>query len=199
MTREPYKRSRRNPLTSEEVSHIIAHKKKKELVILRKLKKSKEYKFLNIFNILCIFIYLELLFCYFGPCHYQTHKSEHTITRYGSGNRVNGKSFIAEVDIHEAGGKIYKLIVEECIDRPAKTIEFIIGQDFLLQKELKGSLPGSEKIYRLFSASPVLFLCVLMTFISFFGFVMDLNENVYTLMGLSVLNFLTLFTILTIS
>ena len=83
MTREPYKRPRRNPLTSEEVSQIIAHRQKRELVALHKLKKSRAFKVLNIFHILCMFIYLEVVFCYFGPCHYQRHYSYSSLAHYG--------------------------------------------------------------------------------------------------------------------
>ncbi len=198
MTSEPNKRPRRNPLTSEEVAHIIAHKKKRELVTLHKLKKSRLFKVLNVFNIGCIFIYLEILFCYFGPCHYQKHYSTNTISHHGNGTRMNGHSFISDIDVYEAGGKMYKFVINDCIEMPSKTISFIIGKDYLLQKDLKGIFEHSEKAYRLFSASPVLFLCVFVSFISFFGFVMNLNEHAYTLTGLSILNFLTMFAIVTI-
>jgi len=198
VARESNKRPRRNPLTSEEVAHIIAHKKKRELIILRKLKSSLYYKVLNVFNVSCIFIYLELLFCYFGPCHYQKHYSEKTVVHYGPRNSENGRLFIGDLDVYDVQGKEYKFVVEECIPPPANRIHYIIGKDFLLQKELKGVLDNSEKVYRLFSASPVLFLCIFISFISFFGYILNLNENIFTLSGLSILNFLTLFGIITI-
>ncbi len=198
MPRESNKRPRRNPLTSEEVSNIIAHKRKRELVVLLRLKKSGVYKFLNVFNVFCIFAYLELLFCYFGPCHYQKHYSAKTLAHYGSNTSVNKKPFIAEVDVYDVSGKVYKFIVEECIDPPENAIEYVIGKDFLLQKDLKGVLENSNDVYRLFSASPVLFLAILASFISLFGFIMNLNENAYTLSGISILNFLALLAITTI-
>jgi len=193
--REPNKRPRRNPLTSEEVSHIIAHKKKKELVTLERLKKTRYFKVYNIFNILCIFIYLEVLLCYFGPCHYQQHYSTSVVPHYGSGKSVNGKLFISDIDVSE-GRMVYKFIIEDVIEVPAKTVRFVIGKDFLLQKELKGVFESSENAYRLFSASPVLLLCAMVCSISFFGFIMNLNQNAYALGSLSTLNFLTLFAIL---
>ena len=134
--REPNKRPRRNPLTSEEVSNIIAHNRKRELVKLYKLKKSKLYKLLNVFNITCIFLYLEILFCYFGPCHYQKHYSEKTLVHYGAGISVNKKGyFISDIDVFDVQGKVYKFIVEDCIDAPGNTIEFIIGKDFSSSKK----------------------------------------------------------------
>ncbi|WP_317897259.1 hypothetical protein [Aurantibacillus circumpalustris] len=198
MTSEPNKRPRRNPMTSEEVAHIIAHKRKKELVELRKLKKSKTFKILNVFNVICFFIFIELLFCYIGPCHYNGYHAVNTITHYGSGKSINGKLYVDEVDIYDTEGELYKLIIDDCITEPNKAVYFIIGRDYLLQKNLKGFMEGYNNAYRLFSASPVLLLSMLAICISLFVFVMNLNEKVYNLVGLSVLNFLALFTILSI-
>ena len=198
MMREPNKRSRRNPLTSEEVSHIIAHNKKRELIILYKLKKSKAFKVQNVFNVACIFIYLEILFCYFGPCHYQKHFSAKTLVHYGSKTTATGKFVVSDIDLYDVSGTVYKFMIGEFMDDPAQKIQFLIGKDFLLQKELKGVFENSESAYRIFSASPILFLCVFASFISFFGFVMNLNENAYTLGGLTALNILAVFAIITI-
>jgi len=198
MSRETNKRPRRNPLTSEEVSNIIAHKKKRELMALMLLKKSKTFKILNIFNVVCVFIYFELLFCYFGPCHYQKHYSLRTIAHYGGSPVENGKLHVTDVDVYDVAGKIYKFVIEDCIDPPGNTIAFIVGKDFLLQKDLKGAFESSGTVYRLFSASPVLLLSLLASFISLFGFMMNLNENTYTLGGLSILNFLALLAIVCI-
>ena len=196
MTGEPNKRPRRNPLTSEEVSHIIAHKKKRELIALRKLKKSKLFIFLNVFNVICFFVFLELLFCYFGPSKYTNHSATNTLTHYGSGKPTGGKLFVSTIDIYNSEGRLYKLVINECIAAPAHSIHFLIGKDFLLQKELKGYMEGYTKAYRLFSASPLILLSILASFSSLLIFVMNLNEKIYNLAGLSLLNFLTLFTIL---
>lgn len=198
MMREPNKRPRRNPMTSEEVSQIIAYKRKRELVILQKLKKSRAFKVQNIFNVACIFIYLEIIFCYFGPCHYSEHSAWKTVPHYGPGNSMNGKLYISDLDVFSAEGKVYKFVVNDCVEFPSKAMKFIIGKDFLIQKELKAVVEYSGSTYRLFAASPVLFLCAFASFISFFGFVMNLNENEYTLGGLTALNLLALFAILTI-
>ena len=106
--------------------------------------------------------------------------------------------YINDIDIYNTDGDVYKLVINDCVAKPSKTFHFIIGKDFLLQKELKGFMAGYDKAYRLFSASPVLLLSSLAICISLFGFIMNLNENIYNLAGLSVLNFLALLTILCI-
>jgi len=198
MARVPSKRPRRYPLTSEEVTHIIAHNKKRELLILRRFKKSSLFKALNVFNVACIFIYLEVIFCYFGPCHYQKHYSVKTVPHYNSESLRDGKRLMSEIDIYNVDGREYKFVIGQFIEAPYNRVCFITGKDFLLQKELKGSIENSEQVYRLFSASPILILCFLAAFFSFFGFVMNLNENVYTLGGLSSLNFLAMLAIILI-
>lgn len=196
MASEPFKRPRRNPLTSEEVALIIAHKKKKEFIELRALKKTKFFKYLNLFNILSLFIYLELLFCFFGPCHYETHSTTSMVTHFGKASFVAGKPFISSLDLYEQGGFIYKFMIENNLPLQAQKIQFVIGKDFLLQKELKGCLGSSDEAYRLFAASPLLLLCGFMTFFSVFAVALDLNERAHSLLGLSTLNFLTLLAII---
>jgi hypothetical protein len=198
MMREPNKRPRRNPLTSEEVANIIAHKKRLELTTLYKLKKTRAYKLMNIFNVGCIFIYLELVLCYFGPCHYQKHCSLDTIVTHGNKWLNSNQPIISDIDIYGVNGRVYKFIVEDFIDAPARRICFVIGKDFLLQKELKGMLESSGQAYRLFSASPVLLLSILVSVISFIAFLFNLNEKAYSLSGLTTINVLTLFGILMI-
>jgi hypothetical protein len=198
MMREPNKRPRRNPLSSEEVSNIIAHKRKRELMILLKFKKSRLYKLMNVFNVLCIFVYFELFFCFFGPCLYQEHYSTNTVVHYSNPTSISSKLFISDVDIYGEQNQFHKVLVNDFIVPPEKNMVYLVGRDYLLQKELKGILEDSSSSYRLFSASPILFLAILAIIISFFGFVMNLNENIFTLSGITSLNFLVLLTILTI-
>ena len=61
---EPKKRPRRIPLTAEEVGNVIAYKKRREIIILQKLKSSRIYKFQNLCNVVCFFIYCEFSFCH---------------------------------------------------------------------------------------------------------------------------------------
>jgi hypothetical protein len=196
MARDPKNRPRRIPLTSEEVSNFIAYRKKREQIDLQKLKRTRVFKLLNIFNIVCIFIYLEILFCYFGHCDYQKHYSANTIANFGDRFQKNGKPVTADIDVVGVNGRIYKFIVEDFIETPPKRVRFIIGKDYLLRKDLKGSIEGLDGSYRLFSASPILFLSSFISIICFMGFVYNLNENAYSLSGLTTLNALTMFGIL---
>jgi hypothetical protein len=192
MAREPNKRPRRTPLSSEEVSNIIAYRKKRDLITLQELKKTRTFKLLNLFNISCIFIYLELLFCYAGPCNYQRHYSLNVTPKHCYSHNANLKSIVSEVEVVCVNGGKYNFIVEDFIEPPGKRTSFLIGRDFILRKELKGRFENSDTTYRLFSASPILFLAMFISFICYVGFGYNLNENSYSLSGLTMLNLFTL-------
>lgn len=198
MMREPNKRSRRIPFSTEELSNIIAYRKYREQLIVLRFKKTWIYIALNVFNICCIFVYLELIFCYFGPCNYTKHYSANTITKYGFTYDKDFKPIVDIVDIYGVNGKLYQFIVQDFIEVPQKKISFIIGSDYLLQKDLKGILDGTGARYRLFSASPVLFLCFFISFICFMAFLFNLNESVHPLSGLTTINAFTLLGIILI-
>jgi hypothetical protein len=194
--REVNKRPRRIPLTSEEVSHFVKLRKRRELVELIKFKRTRTFKFLNSWNVLSIFIYLELIFCYFGPCHYQTHYSYQVNAHMGNKHAENGKTIISDIDIYALDGVIYNLVIDDFIQVPPKFSSFKVGKDFILQKKLKAVLSSSSKSYRIFSASPVLFLSVFLSIICFAAYHFNLNENLFSLWGLFSLNSLTLLAIL---
>lgn len=198
MTREPGKRSRRIVFTSEELSHIVAYRKHRERLLTLRFKKTGTYKILNTFNICCIFIYVQMLFCYLGPCNNTKHYAYNTVTRYGTVYKNDGTPIVADVDVYGVNGRVYKFVIDEFIKAPQKKITFIVGKDYLLQKELKGVFEGSVDTYRLFSASPILFLCVFICMICLFAFMFDLNEAIYPLTGISVINLLTILGIIAI-
>jgi hypothetical protein len=74
--------------------------------------------------------------------------------------------------------------------------EFEIGRDYLLSKSLKGSFSGSENDYRLFAASPILLLSIFTSVITLIAIGYNLNENEYSLSGLSIVNSMTLLCVL---
>ncbi len=197
MTREPNKRPRRTPLTSEEVSNLIAIRQRRQMLALQRFKLTSTYKVLNLFNICCIFIYLELIFCYFGPCHYQRHYAYKVAANYGH-SFENNKMIISELDLYCVDSELYKFVVNDFIEIPDKYTSFLLGKDFLLQKNLKGVLQSSDTSYRLFRASPILLLCVFISFICFMAYHFNLNENMFSLSGMTTLNVLTLFFILVV-
>ena len=136
MTSEANKRPRRIPRTSEEVSYFVQLRRKREFLELMKLKRSRAFRFLNSWNVLCIFIYLELIFCYFGPCHYQTHYSYQINAHMGNEHRENGKTIISDIDMYALDGIVYKLIIDDFIQVPGKFSSFKVGKDFILQKNM---------------------------------------------------------------
>ena len=186
------KRPRRNPLSFEEVSNIIAHKKKIELERTEKFKTTFVYKIQNIFNVVCFCIYLEMLFCYFGPCNYQTHYGATITARYGTQVDPAGTPLITDMNISCVEGTDYHFIVEDFLRLPGRYSSFEIGSDFVLNRDLKGIPEGTDKTYRIFAASSALFLSFFVLTISLGAFIYNLNENAYSLMALTVLNALTL-------
>jgi hypothetical protein len=193
---ENKKRPRRTPLSSEEVANFIALRKRRELIKLQKFKKSLSYKILNSFNIVCFFIYFELLFCFLGPCNYSLHYASRIEPKYGDSFQKDGRPIVAEIDVYGVSGEKYNFVVEEFIKVPTGVTKFLVGKDYLLGKDLKGRLEYMPGSYRLFSASPIIFLSLFVLVISSFAFYYNLNENAYSLMSLTVLNSINIFGIL---
>lgn len=192
MTRETNRRPRRVPRTSEEISQFIALRKRREYQALLKLKATRTFKWLNIFNIVCFFVYIELIFCYFGPCHYQTHYTYNIAAHMGNEHKANGKTIITDMDVYSLDGETYSLVINDFIEVPPKLTQIKIGKDYILQKKIKAVLAGSTKSYRIFSASPILFLSVFLSCVCFAAYHFNLNENSITLLGLCSLNALTI-------
>ncbi len=192
MAAEERKRPPRIPLTPEEIAHLVALKKRNEARKLANFKRSGAYKTFNVFNICCFFIYWELLFCFFGPCHYQTHYSKTIGVKRGEAINAEGRHMIAEVKMIGVNNREYCLAVNDFIEVPPKYAPFQVGKDYILQKDLKAILQGSESSYRLEAANPLIFLSVLIIIISFSSFVYNLNQDPHSLRAVAILNLLTM-------
>jgi hypothetical protein len=192
MSSEQPKRPRRNPLSHEEVANIIAMKERRAHAKLLRFKRSGEYRLLNICNITCFCIFLEIIFCFYGPCVYNEHIIRDVIPRYAYEMSDEGKQVVNDLEILTTEGKRYFFIVNAAIDIPFIQSAFFVGKDYLLRKELKGMFVADSPTFRLLKASPVLVLTVLALVISVGAFTLNLNENPYSLMALSVLNGCTL-------
>jgi len=198
MAAEEKKRPPRIPLTAEEVSKLITLKKLKEAKKLARFKKSVPYKIFNIFNICCFFIYWEVLFCFMGPCQYQLHYAKSFSVKRGDEKNIAGKKIVSEMNIVGVNNERYKLYVKDFIDIPPKFSAFQVGKDYILFKELKAMLPGSDVSYRLQSASSIIFLSVFIIFISCISFIYNLNENSHSLTAVAILNSITLLAFFTL-
>jgi len=195
MAPETPKRPKRNPFSKEEVAEIIALRKKREHLKLLRFRKSRHYLLMNIFNLCCIFIYIEILFCFFGPASEEYIKYNGLTAHYRSAS-TGERDLVANMDVIAANGYTYNFIVKDDRTVPASQGEMMIGQDFLLHKDLKGSFPPSHTSFRLFKASPVIMLASLVILISFVAYYFNLNEEAYSLLALTVLNSLTMLGIL---
>lgn len=191
MVREQRKRPARVPLTQEELAQVIAYKKIREARRLQRFRRSAIYKIFNVFNIACFFMYWELLFCFLGPCHYQTHYSRSVRTYHGD-DFLRGRRVTTELDLVGVSGREYKFLVNDFIETPPRFAAFRVGSDYLLQKELKGVVNSGGTPYYIQSAGSVLFLSILLIIISFTSFIYNLNEQAYSLNAVTALNALIL-------
>src|ERR1700748_568655 len=113
MAAEERKRPPRTPLSPEEVAQIVSLKKMRNAKKLATFKRSGLYKYCNIFNIICFFIYWELLLCFMGPCHYQTHYSKGMRIKRGDAINVAGRRIITKATVSGVNDEKYVFAVND--------------------------------------------------------------------------------------
>jgi hypothetical protein len=197
MMREGKRRSPRIPKTPEEIAELVFLKKLREHKRLESFKKTLYYKAFNLFCIICFFTYCELIICFMGPCHYQDHHSKNVWVEYGR-EAIEGNHVISLLKVVDKEGQLYEFVVNEFIEPPPQAAVFTVGKDFLLQKEIKGTVSTSEHIYRINRASPILFLSFFVALFSIIFFSYNLNQNPHSLRAITVINALTIFSFLLI-
>lgn len=176
------------PLSPEEVAQLIAYKQIREARRLARFRRSVIYKLFNVFNIVCFFAYWEIVFCFIGPCNYQTHYSFSVRSHHGDEQNEEGRRITKELDIKGVNGKAYTFLVNDFIQKPARFSEFTVGSDFLMGKELKGMFGDGDKFYYIYSSGSILFLSILLIIISITSFIYNLNEQAYSLNAITALN-----------
>ncbi|MBA2611284.1 MAG: hypothetical protein H0U95_04880 [Bacteroidetes bacterium] len=199
MMEEGKKRQPRIPLTPEEVAELVEIKKIRAFNKLQRFKSSRIYKVLNCFNVLCFFIFCELIISFYGPCHYQIHYTKNVLVSFSDKKDENGKRRISDIVIIDVQDKTYKLMVNEFIETPLKYTAFKVGKDYLLQREIKAFVNTSENYYRIQKASPILFLSVFLGIFSLIFFSYNLNQNIHSLGAISIINAITIMAFLGIS
>ncbi|MDP3557850.1 MAG: hypothetical protein Q8T03_10780, partial [Bacteroidota bacterium] len=75
---------------------------------------------------------------------------------------------------------------------PEKFTTFKVGKDFLLQREIKAYVNTSDDYYRIQAASPMLFLSVFLGIFSLIFFSYNLNQNIQSLIAISIINGITI-------
>ncbi|MGZ3921091.1 MAG: hypothetical protein ACXVNM_13280 [Bacteroidia bacterium] len=197
MNNEGKKRPPRTPLSPEEVAEIVILKKIREHKRIAKFRKTLTYKISNVFNIVCFFIYCELFFCFLGPCQYQIHYSKSVSIEYAHHN-TEMEWLISSVKLTSVNDKQYEFLVNDLVPPPPKFSAFEVGKDFILQKEIKGSISTSPKQFRIQRASPILFLSIFVAIFSFIFFFYNLNQNPHSLRAITCINAVTMLAFLLI-
>jgi len=191
MTFEGNKKQPRVPLTPEQLKDVITFKRNKQIRQIEKLKKTTHYKILNIFNIICIIVYCEMVFCMYGPAIYTkdicTKANIDEYERDAAPARV-----IRFMSIWGESGNHYQMFVGENIQLPKPNSVFYVGRDFILQKEVKLMVSTSEAEYRLWRVIPLVFLGILVTIITFLVFAHNMNLMNYSLIAVSLMNAINL-------
>ena len=116
MVSETNKRPARIPLTPEEVSEFIRFKKHKERVKIQRFKRTSTYKVLNVFNIICIIVYAEIIFAFLCSCNFTKHYVGTQTVFYGKEIKGNVRVFSSAV---------FKTVYDKEYD--VKYIKYFIG------------------------------------------------------------------------
>ena len=195
---ERKKRPPRVPLTAEEVAEWVTVKKIREQIKLQRFKKTKRFKYLNVFNVACFFIYLELLICFYTNCNYKTQYSKKLEVEYWNERNSYNQSKVSHIKVTDVNDNFYLFVINDYMEVPSKYCAFTVGKDFILQKELKGSFLGSTNYYRIQRAEPFLFLSGFIGFLICIIYGFNLNQVEHSLKVISIINGLTVFTFLLI-
>lgn len=198
MAPENTRRPKRTPLGKEELSSLIAHKKKLELHQKIKFKKSFAYRFLNLFNVICFFIFIQLLFCFFVCGNYKEHLIVSATARFGDAHSQGGQFMVNELHLTDELENKFDITIKDFIQLPEKNSQLLIGRDFILQKELTAKFETSESNYMLYSSGPYILLSLFSLIVTFIVYSSNYNEAAYSLRALSILNGIILLSILCI-
>lgn len=191
MTFEGNKKQARVPLTPEQIKDIIIYKRNKQTKQIEKLKKTTHYKILNIFNIISVIVYCEMVFCMYGPAIYTKEVCKKaTIDQY---ERDAGPERVIQfMSVWNQDNEQYQLYIGENIQLPKPNSDFYIGRDFILQKEIKAMVSTSEAEYRLWRVIPLVFLGIAVSLITFLVFAHNMNLVNYSLIAVSLMNAINL-------
>lgn len=185
------KRPPRTPLSQEEVLQIIYRKKLRQQQALERFKKTRTYKSLNALNCICIIIYTEIIFCFFGPCLYQGHYIR-TLDAYYTKQILGNKRICGSALVGSYSNCIYDVSLQDTLTLPKPNSRFIVGREWILQKEMKARFDTVPKYFYITRSFPLLLVSVLMGMVTFVLFGYNLNQNRYSLQVMSFINSFTI-------
>ncbi len=195
MVGETNKRPPRIPLTPDEVKDFIKLKKFKERAKTERFKQTKTFKVLNVFNVICIIIYTEIIFAFLGSCNFTTHYIRSTTFNYGA-EILGGKRVFSSATFTTVNDKEYEVGVHDTCALPAEFTGLRVGSDWLLQKEVKVRFKKGGKDFYIKRSFPLLFISILWGIVTFVLFGYNMNQNNYSLNVISFVNLITMLSFL---
>lgn len=192
MVAETNKRPPRTPLTPDEVKDFIKLKKFKERAKTEQFKKTKTYKVLNVFNVICIIIYTEIIFAFLGSCNFTTHYIKSNSFNYGA-EILGGKRVFSSATFTTFNDKAYEIGVHDTCALPKNFAGLRVGSDWLLRKEVKVRFKKGGKDFYIKRSFPLLFISILWGIVTFVLFGYNMNQNNYSLNVISFVNLITMF------
>lgn len=195
MVSETKKRPPRVPLSPEEVQEFIRLKKHKAHIKTERFKQTKTYKVLNVFNIICIVIYTEIIFAFLGSCNFTTHYIKSHNAYYGAEIK-GGKRIYSSAVFTTVNDKEYEVGIHDTCALPEKFAGLLVGKDWLLKKEIKVRFKRGGKDFYIRRSSPLLFVSILWGIVTFVLFGYNMNQNNYSLNVVTFINFLSLLSFL---
>jgi len=192
MVLETNKRPPRIPLTPKEVQDFIRLKKHKERVKTERFKQTKTYKVLNVFNVICIIIYTEIIFAFLGSCNFTTHYVKSTDI-YFSDEIRDGKRSYSSVVFKTVNDKSFDVSIRDTCQLPKNFSGLMVGSDWLLKKEIKVRFKRGGKDFYIKRSFPLLFISILWGIVTFVLFGYNMNQNNYSLNVVSFVNLITMF------
>jgi len=193
MPQENNKRPPRVPLSPEEVKEFIRFKKFKERAQIERFKKTRTYKILNAFNVICIVVYTEIIFAFLGTCSFTGHYIQSTNVYTGE-ETIGGKRIYSSAVFKMINGKEYDVSIRDTITLPATPgkiytpAKLFVGQDWILKKEIKIRMDQGEKDYYIKRSFPLLFISILFGFVTFVLFGYNMNQHLHSIRVISFIN-----------
>lgn len=191
MVAETNKRPPRIPLTPDEVKDFIKLKRFKERAKIERFKKTNTYKVFNVFNVICIIIYTEVIFAFLGSCNFTTHYIKSSTANYGSEIKGGVRVYSSAVFI-TANDKEYEVGIHDTCQIPKAPAGLRVGSDWLLRKEVKVRFKKGGKDYFIKRSFPLLFISILWGIVTFVLFGYNMNQNNYSLNVISFVNLITM-------